>query len=189
MRRLFIVIPALALACGEPTEPADPERALITFAETMAADVYNAMWDHVDQETVELWHHEDGASFSGTIELPTASGESYGVDGELVLDWSMLFEIQDEMEGIYLWSWDVEADIDRLVVPECELSGAGEWTVDQETYDYSWKSHRFVGQLALEDGELQDVEVEFFYSGNLHWVRGTIGETEVDWENPNADEC
>ncbi len=187
MRCFFSVVPLLASGCVEPRAPADPEDVLVGFAETMAEDVYSALWSHVDSEVVELWHPEDGASFDGSVTLPTASGERYGVDGELVLDWGLLFELAHEMEGIYRWTWDVQVELDRLAVAPCELAGTGSWSVEQETYDYSWTSQRFEGQLRYDDRELEQVSYEAHHSGNLHWVRGHIGAVEVDWENPNPD--
>jgi hypothetical protein len=192
--RCFAPIPSLALcltlgACTEPVEPADPGEVLVDFADLMADDVYRALWGGIEEEDgIELWVPESGASLAGSVGLPTTSGASYGVDGELSADWSLLFTVSDgPMEGEYTWDWDFDMDIGRLVLPSSEVSGAGAWAVDSVYYDNVNDSHVFEGSLAIDGGEAMDLSYEAHFSGNLHWVRGTIGDVEVDWENPNPD--
>lgn len=180
-----VMCAVLVCACAPP---ADPAETLIDFAEVMADDVYDAAWAGVTAEDgLDLWHLEDGAAFSGSLTLPTDDGQSHGVDGELSVDWALQFELTDYDDSVSNWYWDVQLDISRLALPTCEISGQGAWAVEHEQYDYQWQSQLFEGQLAIDGGDLQDVAYEAHFSGNLHWVRGTIGEVEVDWENPNPD--
>ncbi len=192
--RTHPVICTLSLAligCTEPVEPADPTEALLDFAEVLSADVYNALWDGIEaEEGVELFVPESGTSLSGQLSLPLDDGSSFGLDGELTADWSVVYEeIGDPDDYVNHWDWDFELEIARLAAPCCEMAGQGSWTVEHELYDYSWRKQVFDGQLSIDGGELQDVSFEAHYSGNLHWVRGSIGGTEVDWENPDADSC
>ena len=80
----------------------------------------------------------------------------------------MLFENQDDLEGIYHWYWDYSLDIERLTLPSCEVAGTGEWTVHTIHYDNSNDGHIFEGSLALDGGESLAVSYEAHFSGNLH---------------------
>jgi hypothetical protein len=185
MRHTAPILAVILLGCSDPPDPAE---VLVDFAEILADDVYDAIWAVVEGEDgVDLWHLEDGESFSGSASLPSADGQSYGVDGELSVSWALGFELTEYDDGVSNWFWDYDLDLTRLALRDGEVGGQGAWAVEHEQYDYQWQSQVFEGQLAIDGGELQDVSYEAHFSGNLHWVRGSIGEVEVDWENPNPD--
>jgi hypothetical protein len=179
----------LIAGCTDPADPADPGEVLRDFAETMADEVYDAIWAGIaEEEGIELWVPESDALLSGDLDLPTSSGATYGVDGELSFGWTLLFfESEYPMDGEYNWTWNFAGDIQRLQLPDCELRGQGSWMVQSVYYDNANHSHGFDGFLAIDGGEPLDVGYSAHFSGNLHWVRGHIGDVEVDWENPNPD--
>ncbi len=185
--RITASVPFVALLSLGCTEPADPGETLLDFAELMADDLYDALWTAVeDGEGLDMWHLDDGASFSGNASLSGGS-EASGVDGELTADWALEFELTEYDDGVSNWYWDIDIDIERLALPDAEVAGSGAWSLEHEYYDYDWRAHSFDGQLAIDGGELQDVSFDAYFSGNLHWVQGSIGGVEVDWENDNPD--
>jgi hypothetical protein len=183
MGRITPILPLIALGCAEPV---DPTEALLDFAEAMSEEVYDGLWSQVDgREDLDLWALES-SSYSGELAL----GAAQGVQGELSGSWSLSYAPVDHgADEVRVWLWDVELEIASLDLPCCEVAGHGGWTVEHQSYDYSWQQHGFVGELIFDGGEPTPVELEALHSGNLHWVRGTVGETEVDWENPDADSC
>ena len=191
MRTVVIIatFPLFATACFEGASAADPGDVLVDFAGLMADDVMDAIWDGLEAEGVELWFPESGSHYTGQLSLPTGDEGGLGLDGELTVDWALDFEMVDELEGIARWDWQFVVDIDRLNLMGTDVAGSGAWTVASEYYDYHNHRHGFEGQLSIDGDELMDVEYEAFQSGNLHWVRGSIGDVEVDWANPDADLC
>ncbi len=181
---LIALLPLFTTACFDEAEPTDPGELLPELADALGDDVYDAIWAGIEAEGLDLWQLEDGDAHSGVLDV---SGS--GVDGELSVTWELIYEVQDEVEGIDRWYWDFEIDIDRLALSLDELSGTGSWSVEHERYDYNWQSHDFAGQISVNGDDPQDVDFEAFFNGNLHWVRGTMGDVEVDWENPDADQC
>ena len=180
-------LPLLAVwACA--CEPApDPARALREFAEAGAEPVYDGLWLAVEADAaLDLWDLPDDTTAAGWVEIPTAAGERFGVDGELDVDWTLAYAAPEE-DGERAWDWTFEVAYARLALPSCELSGAGSWTVAATWYDIGIEQHAWEGTLALDGGEALPVSFEALHSGNLHWVRGSIGDTEVEWENPDPD--
>ncbi len=177
------LVTLLVTACTEEAEPTDPAVLLPEFADALGDDVYDAVWAGIDAEGLDLYALEDGDTHSGELDL------SGSLDGEVSVTWALTYEIQDEAEGIDRWYWDFEIDIERLALSLDEIAGQGSWSVEHERYDYHWQSHDFSGQLSVNGDDAQDVDFEAFYNGNLHWVRGTMGDVEVDYDNPDADEC
>ncbi len=182
MHRLAFALPLVLLsAC---TEPADPAEVLPEFADVLARDIYDGVWDAVTAEGIDLWQLEDGATHSGELTLASPT-----VDGDISVTWALSYELDAEFDELDRWTWDFEIEIDSLALSVDELSGSGSWSVEHERYDYSKQDHSFVGQLSVNGEELQDVDFEAYFNGNLHWVSGTMGGVSVEWENPSPDEC
>jgi hypothetical protein len=182
-------LPLLAAwACGCEAPP-DPARALREFAEASAEPVYEGLWLAVEADAaLDLWNLADDTTAAGWVEMPSATGDRFGVDGELSADWTLAATATDPpTDGERAWDWAFEVDYARLSLPSCEVSGAGSWTVAATWYDIGIEQHAWEGELTLGDLEALDVTFEALHSGNLHWVRGRIGDTEVDWENPDPD--
>lgn len=189
---MFRVLPLLTLflvGCPGPAESADPAEALVDFAEVMADDVHDAIWAGIEEEDgLDLWFPEDDGVFSGDLSLPTSSGATHGVDGELNVGWTLFFyESEYPMEGEYNWVWTFTEDIRRLQLPDCEVRGQGSRMVQSVYYENANHGHGFDGFLVIDGGEPLEVVYSAHFSGNLHWVRGSIGDVDVDWENPNPD--
>jgi len=181
--RILLVPLLFVLGC---TEPPDPALALRELATANAEGVYQAIYDGVEaQEGIDLWNPGEGYTGSGTLALPTAEGEAFGLDGALEVDWTLAWSESDY--GSFLWDWTFAVDYAPLVLPSCEATGAATWAMTYEFYDFVQADHTFAGTLALDDGGPLDVAYTAHWSGNLHNVHGTLGETAVDWENPDPD--
>jgi len=165
----------LLLAFAACTVP-DPALALRELAEANAGTVFTAIRDGIEAaEGVDLDALDDGAELSGALD----AGAGVGVD------WTVTYGLEDDW--IQRWDWTFDVDYAPLALPSCGLEGAGAWTVAHTRIEFDYADHAFAGTLALDGGEPQDASYEAYYSGNLHWVRGAIGETLVDWENPSPD--
>ena len=175
MNRLMLLCLGM-LACQD--EP-DLSKVLQEFAQANATNVYDGIYDDVEKEEgLNLWDHDDIGTFSGQLSL------SEGV----TIDWSLEYTWPNgEDEGERHWDWIFAADYDTFGLASGAIAGSGDWEVNHGWYDIDYADHSFDGQLILDDGDSMDVDYEAYFSGNLHWVEGTIDGVEVDWEHSNPD--
>lgn len=186
--RTPLVIPLSLSVLPGCVDSVDPSEAFLDLAEALTTDVYDAVWDAVEEEEdIELWPPASQQTIQGSLDIPTTSGASHGVDGELQVQWELSSWESETLEDEYHWDWSFTLTIDRLALPSCEVAGQGAWIVEETWYDFGGHSHDFQGELALDEGEPQPLALEAYYSGNLHSAAGSIGDLEVDWENDNPD--
>ena len=183
MRTIAHSLPLLALAIGCPTaDPVDPATALQEFATFNADDLYSAIWAEVSVSH-ELWNPVEYTVIDGDFVLSGVGGSASEIDVTYSLD----LQEGETFEGENVYAWTMELDYLGVQLPSCIVDGSGTWIVEHAYYDYNNIEHSWDGQLGLDDADPQQVSYEAFFSGNLHWLTGSIGDTEVDWENDNPD--
>ena len=110
-----------------------------------------------------------------------------GQEGDIEVEYTLSIEESSSLDDEWTYSWSFEVDYSGVQLDSCTVDGSGTWTVEHVHYDHDWVDHAWDGQLGLDGADLQDVSYEAYFSGNLHWVQGSIGDVVVDWENDNPD--
>jgi hypothetical protein len=175
MRTVWI----LAIAgCGAPLEPEGFAIELIEWnadrLDDLKADIgyveseVNASLS--DGETIEVWNGSVAAEVDGGTWAATGTGEHTRTD--------------DLFRSV---SWDAEVTVDSVRIGGADVDGTYAWTVDENLFEGAFLTHTVVGSLTVE-GDTLDVDLESQRSpSTTNWVRGSVGEATIDWENPTPD--
>ncbi|MBT3220600.1 MAG: hypothetical protein HN348_16055 [Proteobacteria bacterium] len=163
----------------------DNFQLMLDFAERNARKVHYAIHEGVEEEEgLDLWQFENCGYYSGNLDLPTSSGSRHGLDGELSVEWELDFSAPAYN---HQWDWQFDIEYDRLALKTTEVTGSGHWTVESAYWDIDYATHTFDGRLKPKGGGDVAVAYQAYFSGNIHWIRGKIGDLVVDWENPNSN--
>lgn len=172
--RLATIVPASLILCTGCTS-ADPTMVLREFALYSCDQAYSTIWDAVDAEH-DIWQPAD-LSLSGSGETGDGLAYEYQLDADE----------SDTLEDEITYSWTIEVELDGLELDSAVVDGSGSWTVEHVRYDLQYAHHAWVGELSVDGQDAEPADFESYFSGNLHWVTGSLGETEVDWEHANPD--
>lgn len=189
MRRCLPLLALLLIACEGDDKSGlvpDPTEFLIDLVE-LHAEIHQALiFDGIEAcGGPDTWNSGKNKLFwQGECTIPDASGDSYGISGELLLDVSFMVSAVSYER---IWDWDMGAEYTDVSVGSATFSGVGSWTAQTNAAEHFSHEIAWSGTLSGPWPSEVDVSFEGLHFGNVHHVAGHVGDDEVDYTNPDPD--
>jgi hypothetical protein len=180
-----VVNASLVILLGCAPRPSSRE-VLVDLAEVHADALFRGIQSAVEVEIGSLWELENGSTHDGSLALPEDAGKVWDVDAARVdAVWEVTHVLDDE--GIRTWEWAIQLDLGALALPSSEVNGTASGTVEDVAWDLYHANHDWQGDLEIDGDLAVPVAWTAYWSGNLHYVDGTVDGEPVHWENDDPD--